>query len=108
MMAAYGEISLTTVGHRVRIADLTLISLEAFCTEELRKNLKSVAMDANGYELFSCPADGEGPAGELNWPTGLPYTCTGRSWVKLLASQPRNVLLAPPTPSPRFAPLEMT
>jgi hypothetical protein len=55
-LTAYCELSLTTGRHRVRIADLTTITMTAFVTEGLYPHLRRIMLDANGYELFNCPA----------------------------------------------------
>jgi hypothetical protein len=55
LMTAYCELSLTTGGHRVRIADLSSITLTAFVTDGLQPIARRLMVDANGYELFNCP-----------------------------------------------------
>jgi hypothetical protein len=106
MMTSYNELSLTTGGRRVRIADLTIISLEVSCTEGIRGKIKQIAVDANGYQLFSCPADSQSEVTSLKWPEGLPYNAADRRWVNLVKKQDRNLLFSPPSLSGRFLPLK--
>ena len=59
-MASYNELSLSAVEHRVCIADLTILHLEACCTESIHSKIQRIAVDANGYELFCHSVDGTG------------------------------------------------
>jgi hypothetical protein len=63
-------------------------------------------VDANGYEMFCCLADGQGEAASLKWVDGLPYDTAASKWVHLVKRQRRNVLFRPPKPSGRFLPLQ--
>lgn len=108
VMTSYNELSLTTVGQRVRIADLTILSLEAVCTEGIRRRIKQVAVEGNGYQLFRCLADGEGEVTDLKWADDLPYNGADRKWVGLVKKQDRNLLFSPPSRSDRFLPLQRT
>jgi hypothetical protein len=105
IMAAYNEISLTTWGHRVRIADLTILHVEAFCTGGFQGKVRRVAIDANGYELFGHEPDCQGQAEGLEWPKDLPYDAASRQWLCLIAKKQRNLLFEAPRPSGRFFPL---
>jgi hypothetical protein len=58
VMTSYNEVSLTTGGQPVRIADCTVLTLEVICTDGVRGKIRHIAVHANGYELFSCRADG--------------------------------------------------
>ena len=71
LITSYNELSLSTVGRRVRIADLTIVGLEVVCTEGIRGKIRQIAVDVNGYQLFCFPADEQGEAIELIWPEGL-------------------------------------
>jgi hypothetical protein len=106
VMTSYSELSLSTGGQRVRIADLTILGFEAYCTSGFRDRIKQVAVDANGYEMFCCFADGQGEAISLKWAEGLPYDTAASKWVHLVKQQQRNVLFSPPKPSGRFLPLQ--
>lgn len=55
LLTAYCELSLTTGGHRVRIADLTVLRLSAHLTSGLHQIVDRVVIDLNGYEIFNCP-----------------------------------------------------
>jgi hypothetical protein len=105
LMTSYSELSLTTVGGRVRIADLTIVSLEVICTEGIRGKIRKVAVDANGYQLFCCPADAQGEVTTLVWPKAVPYD-VNRKWVNLVKKQYRNLLFSPASRSGRFMPLQ--
>ena len=104
-MASYNEVSLTTGGPRVRIADLTIVGLDVICTEGIRGKIREVAVDVNGYELFCCPAGAQGEVTSLSWPEGLPYNAAGRKWVELVKKQDRNLLFSPLGLSGRLSPL---
>jgi len=105
MMTAYNEISLTTGGQRVRIADLTIISFDAFCTLGFQSKVRRLAIDANGYELFNYGPDGQGQVNTLEWPEDLSYDAESKQWVSLITKKERNLLFEPPQPSGRFLPL---
>jgi hypothetical protein len=106
VMTSYSELSLSTAGQRVRIADLTILGFDAYCTSGFRDRIKQIAVDANGYEMFCCLADGQGEAASLRWVDGLPYDTAASKWVHLVKRQRRNVLFRPPKPSGRFLPLQ--
>lgn len=106
MMTAYSEISLTTGGQRVRIADLTILKFDAFCTLGFQSKVRRVAIDANGYELFNYGPDGQGQVNTLEWPEDLSYDTASKQWISLITEKQRNLLLDPPQPSSRrFLPL---
>ena len=106
IMTSYSELSLSMAGQRVRIVDLTVLGLEASCTEGFRGKIRQISVDANGYELFSCLADGDGEATDLKWPEKLLYNAAGLKWFNLVKKQERNLLFNPPRPSGRFLPLQ--
>jgi hypothetical protein len=99
LIASYNELSLTTVGGRVAIAHLTSVHLSAYCTDGIRKNIQRLAVDVNGYELFSCEADGCGPAESLSWPEKLSYDAKAHHWCSLLSRSERNLRFAPLQPA---------
>lgn len=105
MMTAYSEISLTTGGQRVRIADLTILRFDAFCTPGFQSKVRRVAIDANGYELFNYGPDGQGQVNTLEWPEDLSYDPASKQWVSLITEKRRNLLFEPPQLSGRFLPL---
>ncbi|HVK08041.1 MAG TPA: hypothetical protein VM597_04600 [Gemmataceae bacterium] len=103
IMASFNEISLTAGGNRVRIADLTLIGFEAICTEGIRRKIRRIAVDANGYELVdSAPDEMAGAIDVPSWPDGfkwpekLPYNAAGRRWQVLVSRKVRNLFFDPP------------
>jgi hypothetical protein len=105
VMISYNELSLTTGGNRVRIADLTLITFEAICTEGIRDKIKRIAVDANGYELVNFSPDGRGEVAGVKWPERLPYKATDRKWQVLVTLKKRNLLFDQPKASGRMGPL---
>jgi hypothetical protein len=105
VLASYNELSLTTAGSRVRIADLTVVTFEACCTEGIRGKIKRIAVDANGYELVNHSPDGLGEVTTIKWPEALPYNAAGRKWQTLVTLKQRNFLFEPPNPSGRLLPL---
>ena len=108
VMTSATELSLRTIGGPVRLADITIIRMEAFCTEGIRDKIRRISVDANGYELFSCVPDGSGETASLTWPSALGYNAAGAKWVSLMTLQNRNVLFSPLNLSGRFAPLTIT
>ena len=107
LLTSFTQLSLTSGGHRVRIADFTSINLEAVCTEGFRAKIRSIAVDANGFELFDHAADGQGEAGTVAWAPGLTCNPSSRKWVSLVTLKSRDLLFSPPAPSPRqFVPLQ--
>jgi hypothetical protein len=105
VMNAYSEISLTTGGQRVRIADLTILKFESFCTLGFQSKVWRVAIDANGYELFNYGPDWQWQVNTLEWPEDLSYDAASKQWVSLITQKQRNLLFEPPQLSRRFLPL---
>ena len=106
IMISLTELSLNYgIGNRLRLADLTLTGLEAICTEGLRSKIRRLSVDINGYEVFNHAADGQGDARSIPWATGLSFNPTDRKWFNLLMLKQRNMLLSPPSRSPRFGPI---
>jgi hypothetical protein len=93
-------------GQRLRIADLTILGLEAFCTKSLREQIKAVYVEVNGYRLFLLTANAVGPANALGWPEGLNYDASSKEWVNLVKKANRNLLFDPPVRETRFLPLQ--
>lgn len=106
IMTAYNEISLTTGGHRVRIADLTIVTFEVFCTIGLQDKVRRLAIDANGYELLNSEHDQQSHLTTLEWPEALPYHAASKQWVSLISKKKCNLLFTPPKPSGRYLPLQ--
>lgn len=96
------EISITSAG-RVSLADLTILRVSATCSERLRDLIQSIALDANGYELFNCPANHSGDVSPPVLQGEISTALTGKNWKSLLTMQSRNMLERPPERSPRFA-----
>jgi hypothetical protein len=105
VITSYSELSLTTGGQRVRIADLTIVELEAYCTSGLYSMIKQISVDANGYEIFCCTPGEQKAAPGLKWPNNLPNDVGELEWASVMASQQRNLFFDPPKPSGRFLPL---
>ena len=57
-MISYNELSLTTGGNRVRIADLTLITFEAVCTEGIRGKIKRLQWTPMGMSWLTTARTG--------------------------------------------------
>ncbi|MCP4363568.1 MAG: hypothetical protein GY796_36680 [Chloroflexi bacterium] len=105
IITAYSELSLTTGGQRVRIADLTILRFDAVCTLGFQSKVQRLAIDANGYELFNYEPDGQGQVNTLEWPEDLAYDAESKQWVSLITEKQHNLLFEPPKPSGRFLPL---
>jgi hypothetical protein len=103
---SYNELSLTTGGNRVAIAHLTSVNLTAYCTDGIRESIRRLAVDTNGYGMFSCEANGSGPAESLSWPEKLPYDAKVHQWSNLVGRTEWNLLFAPLQPTRRFSPLQ--
>ncbi len=108
LMTAYCELSLTTGGHRVRIADLSSVSLKIYVTEGLKPIARQLTIDANGYELFrhSILRDIEQSVVEL--PDNLPIDVTDVKWFEIDGEIRRDLTFEPPLPSGRLLPLRRT
>lgn len=105
LMTAYCELSLTTGGHRVRIADLTTITITAFVTEGLYPHLRRIVLDANGYELFNCPAATAAAESPVELPETVNEEIGDVKWLKVVDDVRRELIFAPPSPSGRLLPL---
>ena len=105
VMASYNELSLNTLGNKVRIADLTVVLFEAFCTQGIRNKIKRIAVDVNGYELVSHLPDGSKEVTTIKWPEKLAYYSADYKWQELVILKQRNLLFADPNPSGRLMPL---
>ena len=105
LMASYNELSLTNLGQRVTLADLTILSFEAFCTDGVRDKIKQISVDANGFQLCSSLADGNGDVPSLKWGENLPYNVAEHKWVRLVKRKEVNFLFNPPEQSRQFLPL---
>ncbi|MBN2217370.1 MAG: hypothetical protein JW719_08335 [Pirellulales bacterium] len=106
LFTSYNELSLTTGGNRVAIAHLTSVNLTAYCTDGIRGSIRRLSVDVNGYEMFSCEANGCGLAESLSWPEKIPYDAKAHQWSNLLKPNARNLLFAPLQPTRRFSPLQ--
>jgi len=105
IMTAYCELSLTTGGHRVRIADLSTITLSAFVTDGLYHFTRRIIVDANGYELFNCPAATAVDEAIVELPDDLAIDASHAKWFQIAADVRRELTFAPPGPSGRLLPL---
>lgn len=105
IMTAYCELSLTTGGHRVRIADLTIIHLTVYMTAGLLNLANRIVVDANGYELFSCPLCGTTEASSIEIPKSITFDSEAKKWVEAVSRADRNLIFEPPSPSGRYHPL---
>ncbi len=73
LMNSFCELSLTTGGHRVRIADLTSIHLTVYVTEGFEAIVNGIAVDTNGYELFNSPISAGKEFPEMDIPESVPF-----------------------------------
>jgi len=105
LMTAYCELSLTTGGHRVRIADLSTISLTAYVTDRIYPIVHRLALDANGYELFNCPPATAAEESTVELPDNLQGEAKDAKWFKVADNVRRELIFAPPSPSGRLLPL---
>ena len=105
IMTAYCELSLTTGGNRVRIADLSMISFSAFVTEGLYPFVRRLIVDANGYELFNCPAATTVDESSVELPDSLAVDAKTAKWFQIANDVKREVTFEPPAPSGRLLPL---
>lgn len=101
LLTAYCELSLTTGGHRVRIADLTVIHLTAHVTSGLHRLADRVVIDANGYELFNCSTDVAAEQAAVEIPGSIAFDAKSKTWFAAISKAERNVLFDPPRPSGR-------
>ena len=105
LMTAYCELSLTTGGHRVRIADLSTIRLTAFVTDGLYPVVRRLVVDANGYELFNCSVATATEHSPVELPDSLPVDAKNAKWFTVATDVRRELTFAPPVPSGRLLPL---
>ena len=105
IMTAYCELSLTTGGHRVRIADLSIIHLTVYMTADLLNLANRIVVDANGYELFNCPLGGTTEASSIEIPKSITFDSGAKKWVEAVSGADRNLIFEPPIPSGRYHPL---
>jgi hypothetical protein len=105
LMNSFCELSLTTGGHRVRIADLTSIHLTVYVTEGFEAIVNGIAVDTNGYELFNSPISAGKEFPEMDIPESVPFDGKSRKWITVVSNIERNLLFNPPNPSGRYLPL---
>lgn len=105
LMRSFCELSLTTGGHRVRIADLTTINMTVYVTEGFEAIVNRIAVDANGYELFNSPISVGKELPEVGIPESLSFYGKSRKWITVVSNVERNLLFNPPNPSGRYLPL---
>ena len=105
IMTAYCELSLTTGGHRVRIADLTIIHLTVYMTSGLLGLVNRIVVDANGYKLFNCPVADTTEASSIEIPKSIAFDSESKKWVEAVSGADRNLMFEPPSPSGRHHPL---
>lgn len=106
-ITAYCVLSLTTGGHRVRLADLSEIVLDAYVTDGLYPIVRRLVVDANGYELFNCPTATATEATSLEFPDSLPVNAKNARWLPVARDLRREFMFSPPVPSGRLAQLQM-
>ncbi len=105
-MTAYCELSLISGGgHRVRIADLSMISFSAFATEGLYPYIRRFIVDANGYELFNCSAATVVDESSVELPDTLAGDAKNAKWFRVVNQVMHELTFAPPAPSGRLLPL---
>ncbi len=105
IMSAYCELSLTTGGHRVRIADLSKISFTAFVTDGLYPYVRRLIVDANGYELFNCPTATAVDESSVELPDNLGVDANEARWFQVANEVMHELTISPPSPSGRLLPL---
>jgi hypothetical protein len=105
IMTAYCELSLTTGGHRVRIADLSAITLTTYFTTSLYQIVRRIIVDANGYELFNCPVGTVLEYSSIEIPDAVPIDMSDKKWFKGVSDMRRELIFDPPAPSGRLLPL---
>jgi hypothetical protein len=101
LLTAYCELSLTTGGHRVRIADLTVVNLTVYVTSGLHRIVDRVVVDLNGYEIFNCPVAVIDEKATIEIPTSIAFDAKSKTWKVAIARTERNILFDSPRPSGR-------
>lgn len=101
LMTGYCELSLTTGGHRVRIADLTVVSLTVYTTSDLHRIVDRVVIDLNGYEFFNCPVAVMDEIASVEIPSSIAFDAKSKTWKVAIAKTERNILFDSPRPSGR-------
>lgn len=101
-MTAYTEFSLTTSGHRVRIADLTVLHLTAHLTEGLYRLANRVIVDANGYELFNCPLGAATKTSPVDLPETIAFDAKAKTWIAAISGVKCDLMFDPLRPSGRY------
>ena len=105
LLSSFCELSLTTGGHRVRIADLSTIHLTVNATEGFASIGNRVAVDANGYELFNVEIAPGQSCAAIGFPNDVADSLRSRKWITVADNIERNLLFVPPNPSGRYLPL---
>lgn len=100
-MTSFCELSLTTGGHRVTIADLTHVRLNAFLTAGICPLVSHLIVDANGYELFNCRVTGLEEC-SVEMPGSVAFGGEDAKWIAGIQNVTRNLLFDPPNPSGRL------
>ena len=105
IMAAYCELSLTTSGYRVRIADLSVISLTVYLSKKLYPLVERILVDANGYELFNYSISNQTNEAVIDLPDQIPVPIKDLKWMKSSSSIKRDFIFELPVLSGRLSPL---
>lgn len=105
VLAHFAELSFTTGGTRVALSDLTVVKVEAACTQGFYDKIVRISVDLNGYELLSVKPDGMAGAVKIEWPPTMVWNPTQCTWVSLVRQKRINVIEKPLQRSARHAPL---
>ena len=105
LMTSFCEMSLSTAGHRVRIADVSAVHLQVFATTRIAKRVSRVILDCNGYELFDSEAQPTGAKVAIELPRDLTEIVANRDWEEIIPDTRRELLFSPPSRSGRLLPL---
>ena len=108
LLTAYCELSLTTGGHRVRLADLTVVCLTVHITAGLHPLVERICIDANGYEIFACPTQVAVESASVEIPESVPFDSKCQKWIVGVHDAERNMLFTPPRLSGRHHQLRRT
>ncbi|GMU80863.1 MAG: hypothetical protein AMXMBFR47_07340 [Planctomycetota bacterium] len=87
--AAYCALTITTLGQRLKVADLTVVFLTVYATPGILPIVDRVLVDLNGYELFNCPVSGIATNIPVEIPTSIPIA--PKAWDIVVKNAERDV-----------------
>lgn len=102
IISCCSELMLSKLGHKVKISDLDILSLEVCCTEGMHEKIEKVSVNLNGFSFFDVDASVDLQTASLAFPPWAPVDLISRKWFILISKIDRNIMFDIPEPSSQF------